>query len=467
MIMAGSAGDTLVMASNSPIRLDLAEIRRRMERPEVARDLARIGVRDLPALLAHYRAGGESLRERVGAGPLNTDDNALVEFAAARTLYRTHHDDTEETLFHASSSPLDRADISGLTPAEAAMLPVAMARAWLDADLPERAKEALKRGAGGRDLQPTLDAQMAAARGDLLERLGDGEGARAAWEAALLADPGSLEGGSLGRALQKEPETLPRAVSLLSRVAKAHPRDARVRLELGRALAASQRHDEAIVALNEAAGLDPMPETEPFIHMEWGRACFATGDPDCAIREISRYFREWREVPKPAQLSVDAALDLGQALLMKGDKVRAMEQFRVAAELGGTLANWHRGQSDEALRIDEGELAEYHLRKAIEWNALDARAYHNLGAILTNQGRWEEALETWAALLERRPDDARALRGLIAAMHQLGREEQMVPHLEHLIQVEEDPERLMALQLSLDRLRAGEPISQAPSPDTD
>jgi tetratricopeptide (TPR) repeat protein len=201
--------------------------------------------------------------------------------------------------------------------------------------------------------------------------------------------------------------------------------------------------------------------------MEWGRACFATGDPDCAIREISRYFREWREVPKPAQLSVDAALDLGRAFLMKDDKVQAMEQFRVAAELGGTLANWHRGQSDEAFRIDDGKLAEYHLRKAIEWNALDPRAYHNLGAILTNQGRWEEALETWSALLERRPDDARALRGLIAAMHQLGREEQMIPHLEHLIQVEEDPERLVALQISLNRLRAGEPLPSVPSPDAD
>src|SRR5439155_20144646 len=47
-----------------------------------ARDLERIGIGDPGDLLAHYWIGGAELRSFLAPGPLNTDDNMLIEFAA-------------------------------------------------------------------------------------------------------------------------------------------------------------------------------------------------------------------------------------------------------------------------------------------------------------------------------------------------------------------------------------------------
>ena len=71
-ILVGSKG-------GSGVRLD-ALLARPGEGP--ARDLERIGIGDPGGLLAHYWIGGAELRSFLAPGPLNTDDNMLIEFAA-------------------------------------------------------------------------------------------------------------------------------------------------------------------------------------------------------------------------------------------------------------------------------------------------------------------------------------------------------------------------------------------------
>ena len=57
-----------------------------MARPDVARDLARIGVQSLPDLLRFYRGTLARAVRESGSGPVNTDDNGWLEHRAPYDL---------------------------------------------------------------------------------------------------------------------------------------------------------------------------------------------------------------------------------------------------------------------------------------------------------------------------------------------------------------------------------------------
>ena len=76
-----AASDAILVASNggAPVGLDpfLAGVSGR-----AAADLDRVGIRGPRDLLAHHWIGGAELRAALSPGPLNTDDNMLIEFTA-------------------------------------------------------------------------------------------------------------------------------------------------------------------------------------------------------------------------------------------------------------------------------------------------------------------------------------------------------------------------------------------------
>jgi spermidine synthase len=67
--------------------LSVEEFVARCEEPAVRNDLYRVGLHRPSHLLGRYIASGAELRAWVGDGPLNTDDNARLEFSAPRNLY--------------------------------------------------------------------------------------------------------------------------------------------------------------------------------------------------------------------------------------------------------------------------------------------------------------------------------------------------------------------------------------------
>ena len=76
-----------------------------------------------------------------------------------------------------------------------------------------------------------------------------------------------------------------------------------------------------------------------------------------------------------------------------------------------------------------------HLRRAVEldetlnydepWGWMEP-ARHSLGALLTEQGRYEEAVEVYKANLERYPENGWALHGLSECLRKLGKHEESV-----------------------------------------
>lgn len=80
--------DYLLVGSASPVEVGLDRLAAHLERPGVQRDLARSGGGDALDLLCSYVMGNRGIRELAGDAPLNTDDNARLEFAAPKGLYR-------------------------------------------------------------------------------------------------------------------------------------------------------------------------------------------------------------------------------------------------------------------------------------------------------------------------------------------------------------------------------------------
>jgi SAM-dependent methyltransferase len=74
--------DYLILGSDRPLRLDIAELERRMAIPPVRDSLARLAIRDPAALLAHQVLAEGAVALAAGEGPLNSDRFPALEFSA-------------------------------------------------------------------------------------------------------------------------------------------------------------------------------------------------------------------------------------------------------------------------------------------------------------------------------------------------------------------------------------------------
>lgn len=78
--------DLMLVGSREDFRIDVAKARRRVNAPAVLADLNRVRVDSLETLLAHFIAGPGALKAFAEGAPLNTDDNARIEFATPKTI---------------------------------------------------------------------------------------------------------------------------------------------------------------------------------------------------------------------------------------------------------------------------------------------------------------------------------------------------------------------------------------------
>jgi spermidine synthase len=81
-----ASSDLLIVALKGEDRLDWDALRRRMRLPGVRRELGRIRIRRPADIVARLIAGPRGIRRRIAGVPLNTDDNARIEFATPKDL---------------------------------------------------------------------------------------------------------------------------------------------------------------------------------------------------------------------------------------------------------------------------------------------------------------------------------------------------------------------------------------------
>ncbi len=80
------SSDTILIASDRPIPLDLARLERAFADPVLRAEANRAGWDGPHDVVAQVLLGPEELSSFTAGAPLNTDDNALIEFAAPRDL---------------------------------------------------------------------------------------------------------------------------------------------------------------------------------------------------------------------------------------------------------------------------------------------------------------------------------------------------------------------------------------------
>ncbi|HET9482082.1 MAG TPA: fused MFS/spermidine synthase [Candidatus Polarisedimenticolia bacterium] len=443
MVFKGNQGDLVILGSASPLRLDLESMRSRIGQPGVAADLARIQVRDASDLLARFRLGDRGLETYTGSdgtGPINTDDNALVEFAAARSLYRDDHQANDRELADVADSVLPQV----ILPAdEAAAFPAHLAHRLIRSGLTGRAGIVLESALGDQGLPIESRAALIALRGDLLARQGDLAGASGAWREALALRPGqprAAQGLAARLMAQGDPAG---AASLLNAAAG----DPACRVELARALLLLGDPHGAIDALEVfragdggayGAALDD-PELAPLLHLHRGRALLAAGDPTGAVASLSRYFDLFPTTPRPAETSIEAATDLARAHLALGRTDEAVAQFRVVTGLADSLASWNRKQADAAVEKRELPAAARHLRTALRYNPQDAGSLRLLGYTLNDLGEHAEAIDVWRDLNRRLDGDMEALRNIAGLALKLERPSEAVEAFRRMKPLEGDP----------------------------
>jgi spermidine synthase len=77
----------LLVGTRKPLRIDVEALRRKMQRPGVREELARVGVTGPLDFLAGFVMGEDDLRRYVAGARLNTDDHPYLEFTPAWSYF--------------------------------------------------------------------------------------------------------------------------------------------------------------------------------------------------------------------------------------------------------------------------------------------------------------------------------------------------------------------------------------------
>jgi tetratricopeptide (TPR) repeat protein len=231
------------------------------------------------------------------------------------------------------------------------------------------------------------------------------------------------------------------SVRLWQHAIQAVPGNYRAHVNLGHALIAQGRTDEAIAQYADALRVKPdFAEA----HNRLGQALADRGDIAGAI---ASYRAALHILPD----YVDAHNNLGLALTRQAVLEEAVAHFSEAIRLDPLFAAGHsnlgvararQGRLDDAIR---------HFMMALEIAPDSADARVNLAFALTDQGRGREALPHYAEALKLRPNDARARHGLALALADQGRLDEAIASLREAVRLEPrelDFQRDLAVLLS-------------------
>jgi len=462
MVFKGSPGDVLVLGSEEPIQLDLERIASRMMPAAVRADLARVRIQEPADLLARFRLADADIEAYVAKDPdgaLNTDDNALVEFAAARSLYREDHQANDADLAAVMASVREHLVFPAAGSAftgSPAMLSAGITAHLIRSGMLPRAALLIDRALQEPASQEER-AELLALRGDLMAKKGDSEAASGAWREARALAPAQPR-ATIGLANRLIASGQPKeAASMLEAIATGTAG----RLALGKARFLAGDARGALATLDgfppECPGLDA--ETATLRHLYRGRSLAALARWDEAVGELKLYFELYPQVPRPAETSIDAATDLARSYTELKRPDEAVEQYRVIAGLADSLASWNRRQAAQSIERKDLPAAALFLSTALRWNHRDNPSRRQLARALNDLGRHQEALAVWRELDRQLEGDVEALRNIAGLSLEGHNTRDAVAAFQRLREIEDDPELIRRLDEEIARLR------QIPVPD--
>ena len=438
-------GDLVLIGSRHPLTLDVARLDAGLRRPSVAKDLARTGVKHLHDLLGRFVLGGDELRAFVQGAPINTDDNALIEFDAPRTMHQPATTDSNlAALRQAGRGALVR--YLTHTPErkpDLARLLLGVARSAREQAWAEQALDLAQHSIAASDAVPARRflASLYADQGQTNE-------AMAQWRKALELDPDDTAALAELAAALIDLRQLDDADAALQKLLALDASHMRGRYLKGLLLWERGQVEQAGREFRLAQRQSGAAALIPRVYYMIGLVLKREGRLAEAANNMARYLER---VPN----DVDARLDLGAVYYALGRRADAVEQWQhgVHATHARSGALVKRGRT--ALAAGQDKLAEECLRAAIDMDRLNLDSYVELGRLLERQGRTGAGIELFEALVQRYPRDGFTHYRLGALYEKAGKKTRAASHLREYLRLETNAQR---------RARAKERLKALESP---
>ncbi len=198
--------------------------------------------------------------------------------------------------------------------------------------------------------------------------------------------------------------------------------------DLGVALAAQGKLDQAIAQYAEALRLSP---GDAEAHDNLGNALAAQGKLDQAVAHYAVALRLKPDLAK-------AHNNLGLALAKQGRLDQAMAQYAEALRLDPDFAEVHYNLGNILMKQDKLDQATAQYAEALRLKPNYADAHNNLGVALKAQGKMDQAIAHFAEALRLKPDCAETQNNLGAALVAQGKLDQAVVHYAEALRLKPD-----------------------------
>jgi len=239
------------------------------------------------------------------------------------------------------------------------------------------------------------------------------------------------------------------AVAAYKKGLEAEPDNVELLNSMGFALFQQGKSEEAIIALEKALKVDP---DHYKAHNNMALASIDIGELELA--EI--HYRESLAIEKQPSIYND----LGYVLERLGMPEEAFEAYQQVLELDPDSATAHYNLATHLARNKEYIKAETHLRAALKAQA-SAQVYTGLGAVLWQQGKADEAIETLQTAVKEDPKSTAASDALGKIYVEQGKFEEAVSTYRTLAQKQPSPLAHQGLALALTRLGRIDEANQA------
>jgi spermidine synthase len=354
-IFRGAEGDLMLLGSKRERRLDLSVIASHFDNPKVAADHKRINTTSAADILSRLYLGPQEVTKLSAGSPLNTDDNALIEFSAPRRVGssdETVQQNVRQLLSHAGS-PLG-------------YLANAPEMASSQADLMINfALGAIKRSDRARgeqfvdySLEIAETAQALSMRGELLLARGDEKSAEVSWRQAIAMAPNHFYTLiNLGK-LYLTRQEIERAAPYLDRAIEVDPGSARAHHLRGLAYQAAGDPARAAFEYRKALPDRHYARSVQTFYLNFGTALSAIGYYEEAAQMLEEYI-------KLAPNDFDGHFQLGAVLQIISERTlddsltrRAIEELKLAQSIKPNHPPVHFYLSKAYRRLGEYERAE-------------------------------------------------------------------------------------------------------------
>jgi spermidine synthase len=329
-IFRGAEGDLMLLGSKSEQRLEMPVLRSHFDDPKIAADLKRINATRPADIISRFYLGPEEVSRLSDGMPLNTDNNALIEFNAPRrvgTAEETVEQNVKQLLAYATS-PLP-------------YLGGASAMASNNADLlTEAALGAVKRDDRARaeqfvnySLQLAETAQAHSMLGELRFARGDESSALDEWQAALELDPKHFYTlVNMGK-LYLTKQDAPRAASYLERAIEIDPASARAHHLRGLAYQATGDNARAALEYRKALPDAAYTRSVQTFYLNFGAALSQIGLYEEAVEMLEEFVR-YQPADFDGHYQLGAALEtISGRTLDEATTRRAVEELKYALSI--------------------------------------------------------------------------------------------------------------------------------------